>query len=63
MREGALDTLEKLRQATYVAEMTAGLPDGRRIDHAEPWDLHAVPTLRPRTPARKAKDRRKAKYG
>lgn len=61
VRESALDTLAKLRQATYVAEMQAGLPAPQRIDRTVPAELRSMPTLRPSTPAQRAKVRRRAR--
>jgi len=57
-REDALSSLEKLRQATYVAEMQTGLPEQLRISKEVPEEIRSMPTMRPRTPAQRARARK-----
>ena len=59
VREHTSNVLRRLHQAVYVAEMHAGLKEELRISKEIPEDITSIPTLRPRTPAQKAK----AKHG
>lgn len=54
-REHTLTVLARLQQATYVAEMAAGLPEDLRISREVPDEIVAMPTLRPRTPAQRTR--------
>ncbi len=57
-REHTVTVLGRLQQATYAAEMAAGLPEGLRISKDVPDEIVSMPTLRPRTPAQRARARR-----
>jgi len=57
-REHTITVLGRLQQATYAAEMAAGLPENLRISKEVPDDIVSMPTLRPRTPAQKTRARR-----
>jgi len=60
-REHTVTVLGRLQQAAYAAEMQSGLREDLRISREVPETFTSAPTLRPRTPAQKARVRRARK--